>query len=96
MSDLPKLSVRLHGGIDARRCIDLARAADAAGFDSIWFAENAFNRGVLPAASACAAASLQAVQDFDGRAGEPVIQWGYYSPHPEIAYKFGMASFRKS
>ena len=57
MSDLPKLSVRLHGGIDARRCIDLARAADAAGFDSIWFAENAFNRGVLPAASACAAAT---------------------------------------
>ena len=57
MADLPKLSVRLHGGIDPRRCIDLAVVADANGFDSVWFAENPFNRGVLPAASACAAAT---------------------------------------
>src|SRR5215813_796778 len=55
--DLPKLSVRLHGGIDPRRSLDLARLADANGFDSVWFAENPFNRGVLPAASACAAAT---------------------------------------
>jgi 5,10-methylenetetrahydromethanopterin reductase len=57
VADLPKLSVRLHGGIDPRRSIDLAVVADANGFDSIWFAENPFNRGVLPAASACAAAT---------------------------------------
>jgi 5,10-methylenetetrahydromethanopterin reductase len=57
VSDLPKLSVRLHGGIDPRRCIALAKAAEAHGFHSVWFAENAFNRGVLPAASACAAAT---------------------------------------
>jgi 5,10-methylenetetrahydromethanopterin reductase len=55
--DLPKLSVRLHGGIDPRRALDLAQVADANGFDSVWFAENPFNRGVLPAASACAAAT---------------------------------------
>jgi 5,10-methylenetetrahydromethanopterin reductase len=55
--DLPKLSVRLSGGVAPRRCIDLAKVADANGYDSIWFAENPFNRGVLPAASACAAAT---------------------------------------
>ncbi|HEY7663104.1 MAG TPA: LLM class flavin-dependent oxidoreductase [Xanthobacteraceae bacterium] len=57
MADLPKLSLRLHGGIDPGRCVDLAKAADASGFDSVWFAENPFGRGVLPAASACAAAT---------------------------------------
>src|SRR5215831_13888024 len=57
MGDLPKLSVRLSGGLDPRRCIELAKAADAIGFHSIWFAENPFNRGVLPAAAACAAAT---------------------------------------
>jgi 5,10-methylenetetrahydromethanopterin reductase len=57
VADLPKLSVRLHGGIDPRRSIGLAVVADANGFDSVWFAENPFNRGVLPAASACAAAT---------------------------------------
>ena len=40
MPDLPKLSIRLHGGIDARRCIELAKAADAHGFDTVWLAEN--------------------------------------------------------
>ncbi len=59
MVDLPKLSVRLSGGIAPRRCIDLAKVADANGYDSIWFAENPFNRGVLPAASACAAATAR-------------------------------------
>jgi FkbM family methyltransferase len=46
--------------------------------------------------TACAAAGLHLIHDFDWTAGEPVIQWGYYSPHPEMAYTFGMASFRKS
>src|SRR5262245_1611872 len=57
VADLPKLSVRLHGGLDPRRCIELAKAADTAGFDTVWFAENPFNRGVLPAASACTVAT---------------------------------------
>lgn len=38
-------------------CVELARAADAAGFVSVWFAENAFARGILPAAAACAVAT---------------------------------------
>lgn len=38
-------------------CIELARAAEAAGFAGIWFAENAFGRGILPAAAACAVAT---------------------------------------
>ena len=59
MTVSPKLSVRLHGGIDPRRSIELARIAEASGFASLWFAENPFNRGVLPAAAACAAATSQ-------------------------------------
>src|SRR5919197_654323 len=57
VADLPKLSIRLHGGLDPRCCIELAKIADARGFDTVWLAENPFNRGVLPAASACAAAT---------------------------------------
>jgi 5,10-methylenetetrahydromethanopterin reductase len=57
MGELPKLSVRLSGGVEPRRCVELAKAADANGFHSVWFAENPFNRGVLPAAAACAAAT---------------------------------------
>jgi 5,10-methylenetetrahydromethanopterin reductase len=38
-------------------CVELARAADSAGFVSVWFAENAFARGILPAAAACAVAT---------------------------------------
>jgi 5,10-methylenetetrahydromethanopterin reductase len=56
-NDLPKLSLRLHGGLDPRRCIALAKAAEANRFDTVWLAENPFNRGVLPAAAACAAAT---------------------------------------
>jgi 5,10-methylenetetrahydromethanopterin reductase len=56
-SDTPKLSLRLHGGLDPRRCVELAKRADALDFACVWFAENPFNRGVLPAAAACAAAT---------------------------------------
>jgi 5,10-methylenetetrahydromethanopterin reductase len=54
---LPKLAVRLHGGLPARQCVADAVAAEAAGFAAVWFAENPFNRGILPAASACAVAT---------------------------------------
>ena len=57
VTTLPRIGIRLHGGMAPRRCIDLARAAEAHGFASIWFAENPFNRGVLPAAAACAVAT---------------------------------------
>ena len=55
MSDLPRIGIRLHGGMAPGRCIELAKHAEAGGFASVWFAENPFNRGVLPAAAACAA-----------------------------------------
>ncbi len=57
MAALPSLSVRLHGGMTPQDCVEQARAAEAAGIDSIWFAENPFARGILPAAAACALAT---------------------------------------
>jgi 5,10-methylenetetrahydromethanopterin reductase len=57
MTTLPKIGIRLHGGMTAKQCVAFAKAAEAAGFASIWFAENAFARGILPAAAACAAAT---------------------------------------
>ena len=54
---LPRLGVRLHGGLSAARCVELARATEAAGLAAVWFAENPFGRGVLPAAAACAVAT---------------------------------------
>jgi 5,10-methylenetetrahydromethanopterin reductase len=74
--DLPRLSVRLSGGIDPRRSIDLAKVADANGFDTVWFAENAFNRGVLSAAAACAAAT--------GRVGIGIGVFNPYNRHPTL------------
>jgi 5,10-methylenetetrahydromethanopterin reductase len=59
MREFPDLGTRLHGGIDPRRCVELAKIAEANGFASVWFAENPVNRGVLPAASACAASTHQ-------------------------------------
>jgi 5,10-methylenetetrahydromethanopterin reductase len=53
----PKLSVRLHGGMSPQQCVAQAKAAEAAGFAAVWFAENPFARGILPAASACAVAT---------------------------------------
>jgi hypothetical protein len=44
---------------------------------------------------ACAAKGLRLEQDFDWTLGEPVIRWGYYSPHPEVSYTFALAAFRR-
>ena len=76
MIELPKLSVRLHGGLAPRRSIELAEAADANGFASLWFAENAFNRGVLPAAAACAMAT--------SRLGIGIGVFNPYNRHPTL------------
>ena len=54
---LPRLGIRLHGGLSPAECVALARAAEAAGLAAVWFAENPFGRGVLPAAAAAAAAT---------------------------------------
>jgi 5,10-methylenetetrahydromethanopterin reductase len=71
-----RLSMRLHGGIDPRRSIELAASADANGFASVWFAENPFNRGVLPAAAACAAAT--------SRIGIGIGVFNPYNRHPTL------------
>lgn len=57
MTLLPKLSIRVDGSMRADECVELAKAADAAGLAGVWFAENAFARGILPAAAACALAT---------------------------------------
>lgn len=57
MRQLPFISIRLHGDISARDCVTRAVLAEKAGFHAAWFAENAFARGILPAASACAVAT---------------------------------------
>jgi len=76
MGDLPKLSLRLSGGLEPRRCVDLAKRADALGFACVWFAENAFNRGVLPAAAACASATT--------RVGIGIGVLNPYNRHPTL------------
>jgi 5,10-methylenetetrahydromethanopterin reductase len=38
-------------------CVAQAQSAEAAGIDAIWFAENPFARGIVPAAAACALAT---------------------------------------
>jgi 5,10-methylenetetrahydromethanopterin reductase len=73
---LPKLSVRLHGGIDPHRSVELAVCAEAAGFASLWFAENPFGRGVLPAAAACAMATQ--------RIGIGIGVFNPYNRHPTL------------
>lgn len=57
MARLPRLSVRLHGGMAPQACVEQAQMAEAAGIDAIWFAENPFARGIVAAASACAVAT---------------------------------------
>ena len=52
MPALPRLSIRLHGGMTPQACVEQARAAEAAGIDAIWFAENPFARGIVAAAAA--------------------------------------------
>lgn len=44
---------------------------------------------------ACEAHNLQLIDDIDWSLGEAVIRPGYYSPHPQIAYTFGMLVFEK-
>lgn len=57
MNDIPRISLRLDGSIPPRECVALAIAADKAGLSGVWFAENAFARGIWPAATACAVAT---------------------------------------
>jgi 5,10-methylenetetrahydromethanopterin reductase len=53
--DLPRFGVRLSQALQPRRSLELAAAAEANGFSSLWFAENPFDRGIVPVVGACAA-----------------------------------------
>lgn len=78
---LPRIGIRLSSGLGPRYCIDLAQAAEASGFASIWFAENPFQIGVFTAAGACAAATERV------RIGIGVVN--PYTRHPvQIAMEF--------
>lgn len=76
MSNNINVGLRLHGGLDPHRCVELARAAEVAHLASVWFAENPFERGVLPAASACAVATERI------RIGIGV--WNPFNRHPSL------------
>jgi len=76
VTTLPRLSLRLHGGLDPRDCVPLAVAAERAGLASVWFAENPFQRGVLPALAACAVATR--------RLGLGIGVFNPYNRHPTL------------
>jgi FkbM family methyltransferase len=46
--------------------------------------------------SACKQHGLHLVGEVDWTTQDQVIGWGYYSPHREISYTFGMLAFEKS
>src|SRR5262245_43430620 len=82
MVDVPRIGIRLHGGLHPRACAGLAQIAEANGLASVWFAENPFGRGVLPAVSAAAIATHRL------RLGVGVVN--PHSRHPAlIAMEFG-------
>src|SRR5213596_326294 len=57
MSARPRIALRVHGGLPAKECAAQARAAEEAGFSTVWFAENAFARGAMSALAASALAT---------------------------------------
>ncbi|HLH96157.1 MAG TPA: LLM class flavin-dependent oxidoreductase [Xanthobacteraceae bacterium] len=76
MTNNINVGIRLHGGLHPQRCLELAKAAEASNLASIWFAENPFERGVLPAATACAIGTARA------RIG--IGAWNPYNRHPSL------------
>ena len=77
MSERPRLAIRVSGAMEPRRSVELAVRAEAHGFESVWFAENLFDRGILPAAAASAAATRRV------RIGLGVLI--PYNRHPTLA-----------
>lgn len=57
MGTLPTIGVRVHGGMPPRACIEIGEAVEKNGFAALWFAENPFTRGVLPAMAGAALAT---------------------------------------
>jgi FkbM family methyltransferase len=44
----------------------------------------------------CHAENLHLTESVDWNVKDQVIRWGYYSPHPDVAYTFGMLVFQKT
>src|SRR3954470_11835394 len=76
MSDMPRIGMRLHGGLAPQRCIELAKAAEANNLASVWFAENPMERGALPVVTACALATQ--------RIPFGIGVWNPYNRHPSL------------
>ena len=57
MSNVPKLALRLSSAMSVDTSVRLAVVAEESGFSTLWFAENPYQRGVLPAVAACAVAT---------------------------------------
>ena len=72
----PRLALRVSGAVDARRSAELARAAEQTGLVTVWFAENPFQRGVLPALTACALATR--------RIALGIGIWNPFNRHPTL------------
>jgi 5,10-methylenetetrahydromethanopterin reductase len=76
MPKLSRIGTRAHGGMTPQACVEVAKLAEANGLSTLWFAENPFTRGVLPAVTACALAT-KAIQLGIG-------VWNPYSRHPTL------------
>lgn len=76
MTSLPTIGVRVHGGMPPSACVEIGEAVERNGLAALWFAENAFGRGVLPAASAAAVATK--------RIGIGIGVFNPYNRHPTL------------
>src|SRR5258706_13763076 len=75
-STLPIIGTRAHGGMTPQACVALAQVAEASHLAALWFAENPFTRGILPAIAACAVATR--------RIKLGVGVWNPYNRHPTL------------
>src|SRR5258706_5205828 len=75
-STLPIIGTRAHGGMTPQACVALAQVAEASHLAALWFAENPFTRGILPAIAACAVAT--------SRIKLGVGVWNPYNRHPTL------------
>src|SRR5258708_28789935 len=75
-STLPIIGTRAHGGMTPQACVALAQLAEASHLAALWFAENPFTRGILPAIAACAVATSR----IKLRGGV----WNPYNRHPTL------------
>src|SRR5262245_65764349 len=76
MAKLSRIGTRAHGGMTPQACVEVAKLAEANGLSTLWFAENPFTRGVLPAVTACALAT--------SRIQLGIGVWNPYNRHPTL------------